>query len=53
MLECRARWHGAESIPVKSEISVVLEWDPDIRRIGDRRRARRGAPNGEFDPGSG
>ena len=26
MLECRARWHGAESIPVKSEISVVLEW---------------------------
>ena len=30
MLECRARWHGAESIPVKSEISVVLEWDPDV-----------------------
>ena len=30
MLECRHRWHGAESIPVKSEISVVLEWDPDV-----------------------
>ena len=37
MLECRARWHGAESIPVKSEISVVLEWDPDVHLETTRR----------------
>ena len=37
MLECRARWHGAESIPVKSEISVVLEWDPDVHLETSRR----------------
>ena len=43
MLECRARGHGAESIPVKSEIGVVLERGPDIRRDGDHapRAARR------------
>ena len=53
MLECRARGHGAESIPVKSETGVVLERGPDIRRDGDMTPRRRGAPNGEFDPGSG
>ena len=52
MLECRARGHGAESIPVKSEIGVVLERGPDVH-LETMRRARRGAPNGEFDPGSG
>ena len=37
MLECRARWHGAEALPVKSEISVVLEWDPDVHLETSRR----------------
>ena len=31
------REHGAESIPVKSEISVVLEWDPDVHKVIIRR----------------